>query len=45
MVLACLAVDLRAQGLQLGVALLQDTLQRSVQVAQHTGCALCWYVP
>ena len=37
MVLARLAVDLRAQGLQLGAALLQDALQRSMQVAQHTG--------
>jgi GNAT superfamily N-acetyltransferase len=37
MLLARLAVDLRAQGMQLGAALLQDALQRSVQVAQHTG--------
>ncbi|MGV1046631.1 GNAT family N-acetyltransferase [Limnohabitans sp.] len=37
MVLARLAVGLRAQGLQLGAALLQDALQRSMQVAQHTG--------
>ena len=37
MVLARLAVKIHVQGLQLGAALLQDALHRSVQVAQHTG--------
>lgn len=37
MVLARLAVDLRAQGMQMGAALLQDALHRSMHVAQHTG--------
>ncbi|NBQ92099.1 MAG: GNAT family N-acetyltransferase [Betaproteobacteria bacterium] len=37
MVLARLAVDLRAQGLKLGAALLQDALQRCVVVSQNTG--------
>lgn len=37
MVLARLAVDARAQGLQLSAALLQDALQRCVLVSQNTG--------
>jgi GNAT superfamily N-acetyltransferase len=37
MVLARLAVDLRAQGLKLGAGLLQDALQRCVVVSQNTG--------
>ena len=37
MVLARLAIDVRAQGKRLGAALLQDALFRSVQVSQHTG--------
>lgn len=37
MVLARLAVDVQAQGMKLGAALLQDALQRSVLVSQHTG--------
>jgi GNAT superfamily N-acetyltransferase len=37
MVLARLAVDVRAQGIKLGAALLQDALQRCVQVSQNTG--------
>jgi len=37
MVLARLAVDVRAQGVKLGAALLQDALQRCVRVAQDTG--------
>ena len=37
MVLARLAVDVRAQGMNLGAALLQDALQRCVWVSQHTG--------
>jgi GNAT superfamily N-acetyltransferase len=37
MVLARLAVDVRAQGLKLGAALLQDALQRCVLVSQNTG--------
>lgn len=37
MVLARLAVDARAQGMKLGVALLQDALQRCVLVSQNTG--------
>ncbi len=37
MVLARLAVDVRAQGMKLGTALLQDALQRCVFVSQNTG--------
>ena len=37
MVLARLAVDVRAQGMKLGAALLQDAVHRSVQVSQDTG--------
>lgn len=37
MVLARLAVDLRAQGLKLGAALLHDALQRCMVVSQNTG--------
>lgn len=37
MVLARLAVDVRAQGIKLGSALLKDALQRCVLVAQDTG--------
>lgn len=37
MVLARLAVDRRAQGQQLGGALLQDALKRSLAVAQNAG--------
>ena len=37
MVLGRLAVDVRAQGIKLGAALLQDALQRCVQVSQNTG--------
>lgn len=37
MVLARLAVDVRAQGLKLGAGLLQDALHRCVLVSQHTG--------
>ncbi len=37
MVLARLAVDRRAQGLQLGGALLQDALNRAVAVSQNAG--------
>ena len=37
MVLARLAVDVRAQGIKLGAALLQDALQRCVQVSQNMG--------
>ncbi len=37
MVLARLAVDQRAQGRKLGAALLQDALNRTQMVAQHTG--------
>lgn len=37
MILARLAVDVRAQGMKLGAALLQDALQRCVQVSQNTG--------
>ena len=37
MVLARLAVDLRAQGMQLGAALLQDAVNRAVVVSQNTG--------
>ena len=37
MVLARLAVDQKAQGLHLGVALLQDAINRAVAVAQNAG--------
>lgn len=37
MVLARLAVDHRAQGIQLGAALLQDAVARAVGVAQNAG--------
>lgn len=37
MVLARLAVDLRAQGIKLGAALLQDAVIRAVTVSQHAG--------
>jgi len=37
MVLARLAVDRRAQGLQLGAALLQDAVNRAVAVSQNAG--------
>ena len=37
MVLARLAVDCRAQGLQLGAALLQDAVNRAVAVSQNAG--------
>lgn len=37
MVLARLAVDRRAQGLQLGAALLQDAVQRAMVVSQNAG--------
>jgi GNAT superfamily N-acetyltransferase len=37
MVLARLAVNQRAQGLQLGAALLQDAVNRAVAVSQNTG--------
>lgn len=37
MILARLAVDARAQGMKLGVALLQDALQRCVAVSQQAG--------
>ena len=37
MVLARLAADVRAQGIKLGAALLQDALQRCVLVSQNTG--------
>ncbi len=37
MVLARLAVDQRAQGIQLGAALLQDAVKRAVVVASHAG--------
>ena len=37
MILARLAVDQRAQGIQLGSALLQDALQRTLAIAQNTG--------
>ena len=40
MVLARLAVDQRAQGIQLGGALLRDAVQRAVAVAQNAG-AVC----
>lgn len=37
MVLARLAVDLRAQGLKLGAALLQDAVKRAAVVSHHAG--------
>lgn len=37
MVLARLAVDLRAQGIKLGSALLQDAVNRAVTVSQNAG--------
>lgn len=37
MVLARLAVDQRAQGIQLGAALLQDAVGRAISVSQHAG--------
>ena len=37
MVLARLAVDLRAQGLKLGASLLQDAVNRAVMVAENAG--------
>ena len=37
MVLARLAIDVRAQGMKLGAALLQDALHRCVLVSQNTG--------
>jgi len=37
MVLARLAVDIRAQGMKLGAAVLHDALQRCVLVSQNTG--------
>lgn len=37
MVLGRLAVDRRAQGLQLGAALLQDAVHRAIMVSQNTG--------
>ncbi len=37
MVLGRLAVDRRAQGIQLGAALLQDAVHRAIAVSQHTG--------
>ncbi len=37
MVLARLAIDHRAQGIQLGGALLQDAVHRAVAVSQHAG--------
>ena len=37
MVLARLAVDHRAQGMQLGAALLQDAVNRAVSVSQNAG--------
>ncbi|MBK6727739.1 MAG: GNAT family N-acetyltransferase [Xanthomonadales bacterium] len=37
MVLARLAVDLRAQGIKLGAALLQDAVHRAAAVAQNAG--------
>lgn len=37
MVLARLAVDVRAQGMKLGAALLRDALQRCIQVSQNAG--------
>jgi GNAT superfamily N-acetyltransferase len=37
MVLGRLAVDPRAQGIQLGAALLQDAVHRAMNVSQNTG--------
>lgn len=37
MVLARLAVDIKAQGMKVGAALLQDALNRSILVSQNTG--------
>ncbi|NRQ43096.1 GNAT family N-acetyltransferase [Rheinheimera sp. YQF-2] len=37
LVLARLAVDRRAQGIKLGAGLLQDAVQRAVNVSQNTG--------
>lgn len=37
MVLGRLAVDRRAQGMQLGAALLQDAVHRAITVSQNTG--------
>jgi len=37
MVLARLAVDLRAQGIKLGASLLQDAVNRAVMVAENAG--------
>lgn len=37
MVLARLAVDIRTQGMQLGVGLLRDAVDRSLAVAKNTG--------
>jgi GNAT superfamily N-acetyltransferase len=37
MVLARLAVDVRAQGMKLGAALLLDAVQRCIQVSQNAG--------
>lgn len=37
MVLARLAIDRRAQGIQLGAALLQDAVNRTVAVSENTG--------
>ncbi|MCX7556780.1 GNAT family N-acetyltransferase [Xanthomonadaceae bacterium JHOS43] len=37
MVLARLAVDRRAQGIQLGGALLKDAVKRTADIAQHAG--------
>ena len=37
MFLARLAVDIRAHGMKLGAALLQDSLRRSVLVSQNMG--------
>ena len=37
MVLARLAVDLRAQGMQLGAGLIRDAVERSLAVAQNAG--------
>jgi predicted N-acetyltransferase YhbS len=37
MILARLAVDMQAQGMKLGASLLQDALQRCVQISYNTG--------
>jgi predicted N-acetyltransferase YhbS len=42
MVLARLAVDMRAQGNKLGGALLQDAVNRAVAVSQNAGVRACW---